>query len=284
MIDISGFKTVLDNYGGEERKFAISFNGRKYMVKEPNHTHKENEIFVQYNTFSEHIGCRIFEALGFSVQETFLAKYTRDNGASEIVVVCKDFKADGEQLYRASNVAMGCRGYRHHRIPEFSLIQEVFNRVSKDLEEDVEERFWDTLVVDCLIGNKDRSLSNWGFLSKDEQHLRLAPVYGCSSSLGADVDDDLVQKCLKDRKVLEEIEGKHRVGFCLDGQRMTYQDVFRNPLPKLRASMEKIIPQIDINKIWEIIDETEGLSDIRKRYIFAGVRMRYEDALLEVPG
>ena len=122
MIDISSFNMVLDNYGGAERKFAISFNDRKYMVKEPNHTHKGNETFAQYNTFSEHIGCRIFAALGFPVQETFLAKYTGDNSTPEIVVVCKDFKADGEQLYRASNVAMGCRGYRHHRIPEFSLI------------------------------------------------------------------------------------------------------------------------------------------------------------------
>ena len=281
MMDITNFKKVLDNYGGTERKFAISFNGQKYIVKEPNHTHKGNQTLAQYNTFSEHIGCRIFAALGFLVQETFLAKYTGDDGTSEIVVVCKDFKADGEQLYRASNVAMGCRGYRHHRIPEFSLIQEIFNRVSKDLEEDVEERFWDTLVVDCLIGNKDRSLANWGFLSKDERHLRLAPVYGCSSSLGADVDDDLVQKCLNDPKLLEETEGTHRVGFSLDGKRMTYQDVLRNPPPKLRASTEKIIPQIDVNSIWNIIDGTEGLSNIRKRYIFAGVRMRYENILLE---
>ncbi len=281
MIDISAFKTVLDNYGGTERKFAISFNDRKYMVKEPNLVHKGKGTFTQYNTFSEYIGCRIFVVLDFPVQETFLAKYTGDDSTPEIVVVCKDFKADGEQLYMASNVAMGCRGYRHGRIPEYSLIQEVFNRVSKDLEEDAEERFWDTLVVDCLIGNKDRNLASWGFLSRDEQHLKLAPVYGCSSSLGADVDDDTAQKCLKDRALLENIEGKHRVGFCLDGQRMTYREILKKPTPKLPVSMEKLISKIDLNAIWNIIDETEGLSNRRKRYMFAGVRMRYENILLE---
>ncbi len=281
MIDISAFKTVLDNYGGTERKFSISFNGQKYMVKEPNLVHKGKGTFTQYNTFSEQIGCRIFAVLGFPVQETFLAKYTGDDRTPEIVVVCKDFKADGEQLYRASNIAMGCRSYRHGRIPEYSLIQEIFERVRNDLEEDAEERFWDTLVVDCLIGNKDRNLSSWGFLSRDEQHLKLAPMYGCSSSLGADVDDDTVHKCLKDRALLENIEGKHRVGFCLDGQRMTYRGILRNPTPKLLVSMEKLIPKIDLNAIWNIMDETEGLSNRRKRYMFAGVRMRYENILLE---
>ena len=82
-----------------------------------------------------------------------------------------------------------------------------------------------------------------------------------------------------DQKLLEETEETHRVGFSLGGQRMTYQDVLRNPPPKLRASMEKIIPQIDMDSIWNIIDGTEGLSNSRKRYIFAGVRMRYENIL-----
>lgn len=45
------------------------------------------------NTFSEHIGCKIFQLLDIPVQETFLAKYKRSDGKTEIVVACKDFRS-----------------------------------------------------------------------------------------------------------------------------------------------------------------------------------------------
>ncbi len=48
--------------------------------------------------------------------------------------------------------------------------------------------------------------------------------------------------------------------------------------------MEKIIPRIDMDEIGKVVDDTEGLPENRKRFIFDGIRMRYENILLEALG
>ena len=186
MIDITNCEQLISDFEGSERKFAISYNGNTYMVKEPDPIReKNNELSYMNNTFSEHIGCRIFSMLDIPVQETFLAKYTRSDGKTEIVVACKDFRENGQQLYEADKIAKSMIDSREAKKPDFQDIERIFKRVENHMAENVRQRFWDSFVVDALIGNKDRHLGNWGFLSSDQRHLKLAPVYDCGSSLGA---------------------------------------------------------------------------------------------------
>lgn len=132
------------------------------MIKEPDPVReKNNQLSYMNNTYSEHIGCKIFEALDIPVQETFLAKYTRPDGEIETVVACKDFRENGAQLYEADKLAKSIIDSSNMTKPDFKDIQNIFNSVQPHLCADAEQRFWDTFVVDGLIGNSDRHLGNW---------------------------------------------------------------------------------------------------------------------------
>ena len=42
MIDIINCERLLSGYGGSEQKFAISYNGNTYMIKEPDPIREKN--------------------------------------------------------------------------------------------------------------------------------------------------------------------------------------------------------------------------------------------------
>ena len=61
MIDITDCEQIASDFEGSERKFAILYNGEPYMVKEPDPVRDKNNLLsYMNNTFSEHIGCKIF--------------------------------------------------------------------------------------------------------------------------------------------------------------------------------------------------------------------------------
>lgn len=282
MIDITGCEQIASDFEGSERKFAILYNGEPYMVKEPDPVRDKNNLLsYMNNTFSEHIGCKIFEMLDIPIQETFLAEYTRYDGKKEIVVVCKDFRTSGEQLYEADKFAKSLIESNRATKPDFTEIEKIFRKVEDKLldDEDVEQRFWDVFVVDALIGNKDRHLGNWGFLSKDKIHLYLAPVYDCGSSLGALVEDNRIEECLEKEGVMSSCECNISLRFKINKKDCTYRDVLFNPPDKLKKSMRSIIPSIDIVEINNLVDSVEGLSKNRKEFIKKSVLMRYENIL-----
>lgn len=62
----------------------------------------------------------------------------------------------------------------------------------------IKERFWDTFIVDALIGNWDRHNGNWGILYDEASgEVELAPVFDCGSSLFPQADDEIMTKTLK---------------------------------------------------------------------------------------
>lgn len=49
-------------------------------------------------------------------------------------------------------------------------------------------------VIDCLIGNCDRDLENWGMAMDQNGNRFPAPVYDCGSSLLAVTSDEQLQE------------------------------------------------------------------------------------------
>lgn len=281
MIDITNFEKAASDFEGSERKFAIFYNNEVYMIKEPDPVReKNNELHYMNNTYSEYIGCKIFETLDIPVQETFLAKYTRPDGKIETVIACKDFREKGEQLYEADKFAKSLIDSSNITKPDLEDIQHIFYSVQPKLNENAEQRFWDTFVIDGLIGNPDRHLGNWGFLSKDRINFTLAPIYDCGSSLGALVSDKVIQKCLEKPGIMSNVECNLSARFLINGERVTYREVFNNPPEKLKKSMKEIIPKIDLTKIAKIINSTPDINESREKYIFDSLKMRYEQILL----
>lgn len=280
MIDITCCEQIASDFEGSEKKFAIFYNSAAYMIKEPDPIReKNNQLSYMNNTFSEHIGCKIFQLLDMPVQETFLAKYTRSDGKTEIVVACKDFRAPGEQLYEADKFAKSLINSNNISKPDYTEIMKIFKKVSSHLSEDAEQRFWDTFVVDALIGNKDRHLGNWGFLSKDRVHLTLAPIYDCGSSLGALVDEEKIKLCVEKDGIMSNMECNIGTRFTINGKYCTYREVLFNPPLKLIKSINNIVPKINLKAIDMLINSIPALDSKRKEFMIKSISMRYEQIL-----
>ena len=280
MLDITNCEQLWGDYEGSELKFAIEYNGKKYMVKKPDPA-RQSDLDLSYinNQYSEDIGCKIFASIGIPVQKTFLAKFN-DNGKLKTVVACQDFREPGELLFEADKLAksfVNSQDMNKARLEDIQkILDEVQNKLSND--ENAENRFWDTFIVDALIGNKDRHMGNWGFLSKDSRYLKLAPVYDCGSSLSSLMSDEQMEKSLKDDTFKTH---EYNIASCMtkDNKRIFYHEIFNSPNKALENAILRIVPRIKLTKINEIIDHEEGLSEVRKCYIQKSIELRYERIL-----
>lgn len=280
MLDITNCKQLWGDYEGSELKFAIEYNGNKYMVKKPDPSRQANlDLSYINNQYSEDIGCKIFASVGIPVQKTFLAKFN-ENGKVKVVVACQDFREPNELLFEADKLAKSFVNSQDMNKARLEDIQKILDEVKGKLSsgEDAEKRFWDTFVVDALIGNKDRHMGNWGFLSKDSFNLKLAPVYDCGSSLSSLISDEQMVEALKSKSFKTH---EYNIASCmsLNGKRIFYHEIFNAPPQALKDAILRVVPKIDLNNINQILEQEEGLSSIRKAYISQSLKLRYERIL-----
>ena len=68
----------------------------------------------------------------------------------------------------------------------------------------------------------------------------------------------------------------------MNGQRILYHEIFKNPPEDLRRAIQRIVPRIKASsaRIDDLIDRTEGLSDISKEYMKKSLALRREQILL----
>lgn len=233
------------------------------------------------NQFSEHIGCSIFHLCGFETQETTMGYFTAPTGKRKLVVACKDFTQNGEILYEFSKLANQVQVEGKYG----TSIESVYNIISSNSiigeKENMISRFWDMFVIDTLIGNSDRHFDNWGIIERN-QNISFAPIYDCGSSLAALVDDSVMKELLSDERVSAFKNREYNISSCysMNGQRIFYHSIFRNPTEELLSAVKRIVPQINIASITELIDETPEMADVRKEYIKKAVCMRYEQILM----
>lgn len=270
MIDFTKLPHKQKGYAGASgSKLSVIYNGEQYMLKFPPVPSRNKEMSYANSCFSEYIGCRIFESVGISAQKTLLGTYTT-KGKQKVVVACKDFTSLGIILQDFASLKNTIIDSEHNGYgTELYDIQKAIEEQRAIKPMVLREWFWDTFIVDAFIGNWDRHNGNWGFLyDMQKDTMSIAPIYDCGSCLFPQADDKIMQMTLEDKN-----ERDFRVfeiplsGIKINGQKINYFNFISSLENKdCNAALCRIVPKINLSKIYDIIDNTPYISDLQKNF------------------
>ncbi|MCL1873785.1 MAG: HipA domain-containing protein [Clostridiales bacterium] len=283
MINFNNGEEQLNKFLGSEKKTTILYDNKLYMLKYPDPIRikkRKDGLSYKNNQYSEHIGSSIFRACGFEAQETVMGYFTDATGKEKIVVGCKDFTQDGGTLYELSKLAKQITKSDKKLGATIENVALIINssQLIKN-KETIIDSFWDMFVIDAFIGNGDRHFENWGILEHNGE-IRFAPIYDCSSALGAPLEEDEMEKLMI---VSDHFKNKeYNISSCynMEGKRIFYHEIFKNPPDKLTEAIKRIVPRIKMAEIYSIVDSVSQMSEIRKEYLKKALMLRYEQILL----
>lgn len=275
MRDYSMYEKTPVMFSGAERKFEIVIDGHRYIVK----FQKNSEIGLTFNHVSEYLGSHIFQAIGIPVQETFLGTYDGKN-----VVVMKNFLGPEDALVAFNGVGESSLErdkelYQYTYEDITAMLRE--NMKSTNVEETI-DRFWDMFIVDALIGNFDRHGGNWGFIKRNNQY-RIAPVYDNGSSLYPKLNtDERIEAVLaSEEEINERIYRFPTSHIKVKNRKSSYFEVISSlQFDACNEALKRIVPRINLGRINSIIDEIEGISEVRKRFYQVMLQQRYDKILM----
>ena len=279
MIDFTKCEEEINRYKGSEKKKTLIYNGNKYLVKFPDPLRQKNKnLSYINNAFSEYIGSKIFEIIGFETQKTILGYYYI-NGMEKIVCACEDFTSDNKTLYEFENLANS--NLLDKKVE--TEIEDIMNIIKENENlinvEDTINKFWEMFIVDSLIGNTDRHNGNWGFMKDNTtKEITFAPIYDCGSCLNPLLDDEEI-------KNITETEIKNLALNCYsclkqNGKKISYAHYIEETQNTYcNNAIKKIVPKIDMEKIKEFIESIPCISDVRKNFYIEILMQRYEKIL-----
>ncbi len=280
MIDFSKLPQKKKLYtGANGSKRCVVYNGEMYMVKFPPYLTINKDMSYANSCISEYIGCHIFESVGIPVQSTLLGIY-QVNGNEKIVVACKDFTCPHIVLQDfASLKNQVIDTPRQGSGTELSVILSSINEQTVYDPHVLSEHFWNVFIIDALIGNWDRHNGNWGFLydTINDTHT-LAPIYDCGSALYPQMDEALMESVLMDKSEMDlRIYERPLSAILQNGKKIKYF-AFISSLeePECNEALKRMAPKIDLNKIYQIIDDTPFISDLQKRFYRQILTLRKE--------
>ena len=287
LYDFNGCRLSLKDFGGSDKKESIFFGDKRYMIKYndeiPQDKRNEYTSSSRNNAFSEYISCHIFESVNIEAQKTLLGE---KNG--HIVVACEDFCVNGYDIneFEKNSSRLGVN-FKDIRYPDINDVL-MFIRSDQTIDAfDAEKRFWDTFVMDALLGNFDRHTGNWGYLYNDDLHIKtLAPVYDCGACLYPMVSDDAMKEIITSQEEIDVRIFKYpKAAFSLNGEKISYHSFLTDweisdTYPILSQSISDICNQLSREQINSVIDNTPAQSEIRSLFYQTMIRERFEKILL----
>ena len=283
MIDFTNLPVRNKTYAGANgSKISVIYNNELYMLEFPAIPAINKEMSYANGCISEYIGCHIFESIGIPVQKTLLGTYTK-NGKQKIVVACKDFTVGGLVLQDFASLKNTIIDSVHNGYgTELSDIEKTLEEQTAIESQNLTEWFWDMFIVDALIGNWDRHNGNWGFLYNAEtDEISLAPIYDCGSCLFPQADEEIMKKTLDDPAEREiRVFERPLSGIKINGQKIQYFK-FISSLENgnCNKALRRILPKIDMDQIYKIIDETPFISNLQKSFYKVMLQERKERIL-----
>lgn len=286
MIDFTNCKRIINKAysGANGKKIAIEYEGTQYMLKfPPSGKEKTTELSYTNSCFSEHIGSSIFNMLGVKAQETLLGSFTV-NGKKKIVCACRDFTADGKQLYDFCAIKNTVIDSEHGGTG--TELEDITDTIAGQAFVDskvLSKHFWDMFIIDAFLGNFDRHNGNWGFLvNMVTQETSVAPIYDCGSCLLPQADEKIMKSVIeKEEELNARIYQFPTSAVKLNGKKINYHDfIVSCNLAQCNEALKRIMPRIDMEKISDFIDGVEELSAIQKSFYKRYLNGRYEKILL----
>lgn len=293
MIDFTSCKIDLTaNYGGSDQKRGIIYNNERYMLKMPDRISddKRNGLNSSYSNsvFSENVSCEILKNLGFRVQDTLLGYIADKNGEPKPVVACKNFVPQGYSMvdFRAIQDAI-LIDRKAGKTPRINDIYEIMSGNNAFFTEETGAialaRYWDTFILDAMLGNFDRHANNWAyFIKNDGTSMKIAPIYDCGSCLYPQLADTFIPSILSsEEEILMRIDKFPTAALELPDKTKTNYKEYISSLenPDCTAALLRVFPRIDKQKINDTIYNNSAISDIRKDFYSTMLSKRIERIL-----
>lgn len=280
MLDFTNLPIKKKAYGGANgSKISVVYNDDLYMLKLPMHALKNPNLSYTNSCISEYLGCHIFNMLGVQAQETLLGIF-KFHGKVRNVVACKDFTSPGVVIMDFASIKnqiidSASNGYG-------TELTDILDAIEKQMAVDpkvLKEHFWNMFVIDAFIGNWDRHNGNWGFLyNQKNDYMEIAPIYDCGSALYPQINEELIKKVLASK-----IEMNARVydmptsAILVNGKRLNYYQFIKfNEYRECNDAIKRIGPRINLDKIYELVDSVELISELHKEFLKKILKLRKE--------
>lgn len=283
MIDFTDLPRRKKTYtGANGSKIAVMYNDELYMLKFPVPPSRNKEMSYTNGCVSEYLGSHIFEIIGIPVQETLLGTFMK-NGREKVVVACRDFTTDDTVLQDFASLKNTIIDSEHNGYgTELSDILTAIEEQQSIDPAELKKHFWNIFIVDALIGNWDRHNGNWGFLyNRRTDEITLAPIYDCGSCLYPQADETIMEATLNDPAERDlRIFQIPLSGIKIDGKKINYFDFISSLQNKdCNAALKRIVPKINMQKIYTLIDETPFISELQKKFYKTMLAERKEKIL-----
>ena len=285
MIDFTNCPKIIGRAynGANGKKIAVEFNGKPYMIKfPPSGADKPTELSYTNSCISEHIASSIFNLIGIPAQKTLLGTYNV-GGKEKIVCACLDLTADGSRFFDFCSI-------------KNTIIDSDSNGSGTELEDVLDtiekqqyiepnkllEHFWDVFIVDAFLGNFDRHNGNWGFLYNDStKTASIAPVYDCGSCLLPQADEKIMEAVLANEDELNaRVYQFPTSALKINNRKINYYDfISSRENADCVAALERILPRIDMDKLYDLIENTPYITELQKEFYKKYIEARYEKIL-----
>lgn len=280
LINFSESEERINRYKGSEKKKTLVYNGKRYLVKFPDPLREKNKnISYINNAYSEYIGSKIFELIGFKTQKVILGYYKIED-KEKIVCACEDFTDENNTLYEFENLTISDVDKKIDT--EIIDIIEVIKKNNNIIDEkSTIETFWKIFIVDSLIGNTDRHNGNWGFIvNENDGKLSFAPIYDNGSCLNPLLEDKEIEQYLNNETELKNIALNTYSCLKEENKKINYFHYIKSLKNKeCNKALIEIYPKIDIKEINKIIDEIKCISNERKDFYKKIIKIKYKNIL-----
>ncbi len=276
MFNFSNATENINTYGGSEKKKTLVFEGKKFLVKFPDPIRQKNKnISYINNAYSEYIGSNIFNICGFNTQKTYLGSYLYKD-ENKIICACEDFTDNNHVLYEFEKLAISSNPNKKIET-EISDIISVLDENSHLINiSNIKEYFWDMFIIDALIGNTDRHNGNWGFiLDKLSNSFEISPIYDCGSSLFPLLSDDEISKLTENE--IKNIAYNTHSSLKENNTKINYMPYIESMKnANVNNALLRVFSNINIDKIYDFINNTPCITTIRKSFYNNVINIRYE--------